>query len=114
MPDFTITLRGRYETADRGTAVTGPDPLTTFGKALAVTDHPAPEPVLTWRDNDDPLDHLAAVDLDFHDHTSPDPYRTHRLTRLSALIQPRPAFSWHTHGGGLRLIYAATDVFTAA
>lgn len=94
--ELTITLRGRLESS--GCSITDA-PLTAFRLYLAVRDYPAPEPLLMWKDRAA----ICAVDID--GVSPPDTF--------AATMKPRPWFAWRTHGGGLRLIYAATPLLTA-
>lgn len=97
--DFVAILRGRLETADRGIVIQG-EPLLVFREALLAT-CTAAEPLITWRDRS----RLCAVDVDLNAAAS--------FANFAPTLAPRPCFWWTTHGGGLRLIYAAVPPLTA-
>jgi hypothetical protein len=108
---FTITLRGLRQPATDGKRIEYPDPLAALDAALAVTDYPQAEPVLTWRDNgDDALDRLAALDVDWHGRNV---CGESWLNTVMVSLSPRPVRSWITHGQGLRGIYIAAGDMTA-
>lgn len=103
---FEVRIRGRLERGEAGRVVTGDSPVAALSAALAVTDYPVPEPLITW----DGMDRLCAVDVDYHHRpydTRPD---SNRSLAFAATLTPRPCFAWSTHGRGLRLIYESEDL----
>src|SRR5262245_29381761 len=108
---FRIIMRGLKQRSGPGTrTLDTEDPATGLRELLNVADFPAAEPLLLWKDNDDALPRLAALDVDWHGEIKPEP---HRLDMLAATCVPQPAFAWRTHGGGLRFIFAAGERFAA-
>jgi DNA polymerase bacteriophage-type len=107
---FAVTLRGLHELKAHGRIVAGATAMDALQAALAATDYPAPEPVLEWQGTDD----LALIDIDFHDLPLEERPLSMRLEAIAAVVHPRPALSWVTHGQGLRLGYASLGGFTAA
>lgn len=87
-----------------GQTFSAPGPLEALLAALAV--EPEEESVLRW--DDDEL--LACVDLDVD---AGDERDDGGLLVLLEDLQPAPALAWTTHGGGVRLVYAALDGFEA-
>lgn len=87
----------------------GDGPIAALRAALA--DEPEDESVVLWNS----AEQMCAVDFDV------DPAYAFDTASLLALLdrhRPSPSLAWTTHGGGLRLIYAAegdpeTDGFTA-
>ena len=108
-PPFPIVLRGQHEPRSRGRVIADPAPLAALQLALNITDHPAAEPVLEWQE----VKRLAALDVDYHDRPLEQRPEPDSLAALAAVIRPRPALWWTTHGRGLRLIYAAHGGLTA-
>ena len=96
-----VFMRGMHQKDD--TAIK----LSSIAEALAVSDYPVAEPVIYWDD----IEKLCALDIDFH-KTEPPP--TWRLENILSLLQPVPAWSWVTHGGGLRAVYGPLESLSAA
>jgi hypothetical protein len=94
-----VTIRGRLQRASESRE------YASFPEALAATGCP-PEPLICWQGSAA----LAADDVDYHGAYKPDAFT---LDRLIHGVEPRPAYAWVTHGGGLRLVYFALGGFGA-
>jgi hypothetical protein len=109
---FKFVMRGLKQPAGAAGVkrLDSENPAEGLAELLALKGFPAPEPLISWKDNEGALSQLAALDVDWHGKDKP---RPQDLDTLAGTCIPCPAFSWRTHGGGLRLIYVATDKFTA-
>jgi hypothetical protein len=101
---FTVYLRGLHRPDAKALPFTEATPLAALRLALKHAGLTDAEPVLKWEGSDQ----LAALDMDFHDGRSPI-----HMDNLPCFAVPSAAITWRTHGGGLRLIYSASDPFTA-
>jgi hypothetical protein len=82
------------------------DPLAGLEECLALTDYPAPDPIITWETKDgDAVSHLAALDVDWHRSASSPPPADWWYDALVSDSPVRPSLYWRTHGGGLRAIF---------
>ncbi len=98
-----VKVRGINETDEQAKH------FDVFEKALAYTNHPGGEPLITW----DATDTLCAVDADFHAFPYDQrPQASHLVGRFAA-VNPVPSFAWVTHGRGLRLIYKSQGIYHA-
>jgi hypothetical protein len=97
-----LVMRGLHQPqADTGVIRRSADkPLEAFDGILAIKDFPKPEPVIEWSDRAA----LCLVDVDWHGQEKPD---AHTLERALLHLAPAPAYWWISHGGGLKLAYAA-------
>lgn len=61
------------------------------------------------------LEHLACLDLDFHDPSATESLSELDLERVGYALSPKPFVWWRTQGGGLHAMYASTpgSLFTA-
>lgn len=92
-PKFSVRVRGRREPA--GSAQTFGDLRSALEARLECL-----EPLIEWEDADE----LCVVDVDGR---LADPYG------LGDAVLPVPMCLWSTHGGGLRLVYAAAAGYSA-
>lgn len=99
---FVVRMRGLQQPRDSAIEYTAEIPLDALKAALAVRDCSSPEPVLEWED----VTQLAALDVDFHDLPQSGRPSPEQLTAMANAIRPKPAFSWVSHGRGLKLVYA--------
>jgi hypothetical protein len=67
------------------------------------------DPVIEWDDRAQ----MAALDVDFHEYDMDNRPTQERLNYVISCINPRPILYWLTRGRGYRLIYCASDGFTA-
>lgn len=106
---ITIQIRPLRRTADEGVVVMGASPLEALEKALAADVTAMDEPVMTW-----PADvREALVALDFDRPESHVGLTDEDVATFFPVTLPQPAAAWVTHGGGLRVIFAATNDATA-
>lgn len=106
----SLILRGLHQRADDPGVrrAEGAEPLTAFKELLAAADFPAKEPVITWDKGD--VEHLAALDLDWHGAERPEPADVELWFRYAGVYPP---LYWVTHGRGVRAIFGAEGIFTA-
>lgn len=100
--EFTCNIRGIAESDS--VPISQPTAKQAIEAALNF-ETSIPSPVIYWYG----MTHLAAVDLDTDEHR----YTDNDLQTILLTLQPRPAYSWVTHGGGLRFIYTAMQNFAA-
>ena len=105
----SVTLRGTYQPASDGREIEGPTPLDALKAAVAVSDHPAVEPLIVWRDTDA----LAVLDVDLHQVPFDRRPGEFDWTARAETLTPRPSGYWMTHGRGLRLVYVEAAGLTA-
>src|SRR5262249_15713056 len=104
---FQVRIRGLSQPITEGKTIQGDDPAKVFEEALEIQDWPAKEPVIGWEGPD----HLAALHIDWHSGGSKAEER--RLSVALGHLVPASVRHWTTHGGGGRLIYAASNGLTA-
>jgi hypothetical protein len=97
-PPVVEQYRVRKEQGSNGTD------YATFAEALRAA---SKGDVVEW----DSADRCAALDMDFH---SCDAASAAELIRTAETLHPRPFCWWITKHGGLRLMYSATERYTAA
>lgn len=102
---FTVLVRSKESPRDTTKPYVGSSPEEAFKNALGTRDTFV-EPIMTWHSTED----IAAIDIDYHGENKPN---REELLRKAYTMDPRPNFSWVTHGGGVRLIYIRDDSFTA-
>ncbi|AMV24129.1 hypothetical protein VT84_07010 [Gemmata sp. SH-PL17] len=112
-PRGEVTLRGMKQSAELGQTITAPSMAEAFRRALDQTDYTAPEPVVTWSKNS--IDDLAALDIDFHyGNSAHKPNRNHLDLLARHVAEAVGAlYWWPTHGGGVRMIFARVEGYTA-
>jgi hypothetical protein len=101
---FQIIVRGIKQRSADGRVVEDTDPFKAFDTALTIADYTEREPLIEWQDKAA----LAVLDVDYHG-TKPPEHPRFVVDR----IFPRPARWWVSHGGGLKLVYAATGGLNA-
>src|SRR5687767_11537600 len=97
---YTVLVRGRQDSPSTARPYVGRSPRDAFDRALDDTTLTVDEPIMSWHS----LDDVAAIDVDYHDGSVPEPAW---LLDSAKRVEPRPNLYWVTHGGGLRLIYFA-------
>lgn len=106
---FAVLVRGENEPDDAATVFQDANPLESLRQALALFSPRESAVVIKWAGTEK----LCALDLDFHESL-----REHRpvaedVARYAASVSPKPEYAWLTHGRGVRLIFTASDGFTA-
>lgn len=102
--DFTCFIRGIAASEDTAIPLTYPTAKEAIEAALTYEGE-VQAPIIYWHDKT----YLAAVDVD----TKEKKYTNDELTTLLLTLQPRPSYSWITHGGGIRFIYTSMGNFSA-
>jgi hypothetical protein len=102
---FTVLVRSMNSPSSKGSQFVGDSPREAF-KAALTAKGPFVEPVMSWNSHDD----IAAIDIDYHREGKP---TAAELASRIGRVEPSPAYSWITHGGGVRLIYVRHRGYTA-
>lgn len=107
---FAVTVRSRVSKGDMAPRVFhGSSVADVLAECFMATDLGV-EPIISW----DGTERLCALDFDRHDVDYDRRPSVEVSEHLSLRVQPRPLFTWVTHGRGLRLLYEAANGFTAS
>lgn len=103
---FTVTVRGRTQSAGHGTPFTHTEPQALIREILSHHPVTAHEPLITWQDSK----RLAVLDIDYHHGYVPQPAH---LELWASQTQPAPLAYHISHGGGVKMYYAQQDYLNA-
>ena len=111
-PSYGLKQRTLYQEKKEALSY---DAVSSGSGALAVFKKhiEAPDTVIEWEN--DVIDYIACLDLDFHDPDAPEKLSLEALDELGRILAPAPLCWWRSQGGGIKAIYTATpsDLFTA-
>lgn len=104
---FKLTLRGLKQSAAQGHVIEADTAQAAFSEVLHGDISAVDEPLMIWSDRD------QAVALDFDRPDGAPPLIDADIETIMTPNAPTPAFSWVTHGAGLRVIFFKVDQVSA-